>query len=177
VYTSNGAVLGVIKRSLPERPLPDLFCFALVGLFKGYFPEYSKLFAENLNYLTWAILKGHTNNRSGEVVLRSSDPQDAPAVNFHYFDEGSDRTGEDLDSVVAGVKFVRRMTAKLKQQGLIAQEELPGDAVQFDSDLKDFVRHNAWGIMPHVRVRSADPRKGGPHQGLLCSRDFRVAHR
>ena len=38
LYTSNGAVLAAILKSQAERPLPDLFCFALVGLFGGYFP-------------------------------------------------------------------------------------------------------------------------------------------
>ena len=38
LYTSNGAVLAAILKSVPERPLPDLFCFALLGLFGGYFP-------------------------------------------------------------------------------------------------------------------------------------------
>src|SRR5262249_9428903 len=36
VYTTNGAVLAVIKKSDKYRPLPDLFCFALVGKFRGY---------------------------------------------------------------------------------------------------------------------------------------------
>ena len=169
VYTSNGAVLGVIKRSLPQRPLPDLFCFALIGLFKGYFPEYSKLFAENLNYLTWAILKGHTNNRAGEVLLRSSDPQEAPYVNFHYFDKRADPEGEDLDSVVEGIKFVRRMTSKLKREGLIAQEELPGDSVQSDEDLRDFVRYNAWG-----HHASCTCPIGPLEQKGVLTKDFRV---
>ena len=43
------------------------------------------------NYLTWAILKAHTQNRAGEVVLRSADPRDTPLINFRYFEEGSDR--------------------------------------------------------------------------------------
>jgi len=145
VYTSNGAVLAVIKRSTPERPLPDLFCFALLGLFKGYFPGYSGLVPKHLNYLTWAILKAHTNNRGGEVTLRSADPRIAPAVNFRYFDEGTDTRGEDLDAVVEGIKFVRRITAPLKQGKLIAEEELPGGDVQSDEALRTFVRDNAWG--------------------------------
>jgi choline dehydrogenase-like flavoprotein len=145
VYTTNGAVLAVIKRSAPARPLPDLFCFALLGLFRGYFPTYSALFARRLNYLTWAILKAHTNNRAGEVTLRSTDPRDTPSINFRYFDEGSDRAGEDLDSVVDGIRFVRRMTAELKKQKLIAEEELPGEHLQSDEELRDFVRNNAWG--------------------------------
>ena len=68
-----------------------------------------------------------------------------PNVNFHYFEEGTEDSGEDLDSVVDGIRFVRKLTAKLKQQGLIAEEELPGEHLQSDEELRDFVRHNAWG--------------------------------
>ena len=145
VYMTNGACLAVIKRSSPERPLPDLFCFALLGMFRGYFPSYSTLIPKHLNYLTWAILKAHTNNRAGEVTLRSADPRDMPDVNFRYFEEGSDAKGEDLNSVVDGIKFVRSLTANLKKEGLIAEEELPGEHIQSDDQLKDFVRANAWG--------------------------------
>ncbi len=145
VYTTNGAVLAVIKRSLPERPLPDLFCFALLGKFKGYFPNYSTLIKEHLNYLTWAVLKAHTNNHAGVVRLKSSDPRDRPYINFRYFEEGTDDNGEDLDSVVEGIKFVRSLTAPLKADGLIAEEELPGEQRQSDDELRDFVKYHAWG--------------------------------
>ncbi len=145
VYTTNGAVLAVIKRSMPERPLPDLFCFALLGKFKGYFPNYSTLIKDHLNYLTWAVLKAHTNNRAGVVRLKSSAPRDRPFVNFRYFEEGTDDNGEDLDSVIEGIKFVRSLTAPLKANGLIAEEELPGEQVQSDDELRDFVKYHAWG--------------------------------
>jgi choline dehydrogenase len=169
LYTSNGAVLAAILKSLPERPLPDLFCFALLGLFGGYFPGYSAAEVTKPNYLTWAILKGHTQNRAGEVVLRSTDPLDTPLINFHYFDEGSDTAGQDLDSVVAGIRFVRQLTAKLRAQGLIAEEEQPGEALQTNNDLRDFVRSTAWGH--HASCTCAiGPREGG---GVLGS-DFRV---
>jgi choline dehydrogenase-like flavoprotein len=145
VYTTNGAVLAIIKRSMTEQPLPDLFFFALLGKFKGYFPGYSKLIKEHLNYLTWAVLKAHTINRAGEVRLVSTDPRDRPYINFRYFEEGSDQAGTDLDAVVAGIKFVRSLTAPLIDSGIIAEEELPGKAVQSDQELRDYVRYNAWG--------------------------------
>ena len=145
LYTSNGAVLAAILKSRAERPLPDLFCFALVGLFGGYFPGYSSLAVTKPNYLTWAILKGHTENRAGEVVLRSNDSRDTPLINFHYFEEGSDTAGEDLDSVVAGIRFVRKLTAELKAENAIAEEEQPGDACQSDDELREYVRSTAWG--------------------------------
>ncbi|HSS47513.1 MAG TPA: GMC family oxidoreductase [Thermoanaerobaculia bacterium] len=144
VYATNGAMLAAIKRSAAERPLPDLFCFAVLGKFEGYYPNYSKLFTQ-LNYLTWAIIKAHTLNRAGAVTLRSKDPRDVPEINFHYFQEGSDKKGEDLDSVVDAIKFVRTMTAPLKKAKLIAEEEVPGESVQSDDDLRTFVRDHAWG--------------------------------
>ncbi|MDR0780647.1 MAG: GMC family oxidoreductase N-terminal domain-containing protein, partial [Pseudomonadales bacterium] len=145
VYTTNGAVLAVIKRSRPERALPDLFCFALLAKFPGYYPGYSALAKQHLNYLTWAVLKAHTNNRAGYVTLRSKNPLDTPLINFRYFDEGNDSTGEDLDSVVAGIRFVRELTRELREEGIIAAEEAPGSALQSDAELKQFVKDHAWG--------------------------------
>jgi choline dehydrogenase-like flavoprotein len=119
--------------------------------------------------LTWAILKAHTQNRAGEVTLRSVDPRDTPLIDFNYFEEGSDAVGEDLDSVVAGIRFVRRLTAKLKTDGLIAEEEQPGDALQTDEELKDYVRTTAWGHHASCTC-PIGPREAG---GVLGS-DFRV---
>jgi choline dehydrogenase-like flavoprotein len=145
VYTTNGAILAVIKRSEKTRPLPDLFCFALLAKFPGYSPGYTKYFMppDGLRYLTWCVLKAHTNNTAGTVRLRSADPLDMPDVNFHYFDEGNDTTGADLDAVVDGVKFVRTMTSRIGH--LIEEEEQPGRHVQSDADLKEFVRTQSWG--------------------------------
>jgi choline dehydrogenase-like flavoprotein len=169
LYTSNGAVLAAILKSRPERPLPDLFCFGLIGFFGGYFPGYSSLAVTKPNYLTWAILKAHTQNRAGEVVLRSADPRDPPLIDFNYFEEGSDTAGEDLDSVLAGIRFVRKLTAKLKAEGAIAEEEQPGDARQTDEELKDYVRTTAWG-----HHASCTCPIGPREQGGVLGSDFRV---
>jgi choline dehydrogenase len=165
-YITNGGVLSLFKRSAPDRPLPDIFCLALLGRFEGYFPGYSKVFANGLDYLTWAVLKAHTNNRAGEVTLRSGDARDAPQVNFHSFEEGTPDGGEDLDSVVDGVKFVRRLTENLRARGVIADEELPGDACKSDDDLRQYIRDNAWGHHASCSCQIG-PREAG---GVLNSR-------
>ena len=169
VYATNGSALGVMTRSVKARPLPDLFCMALLGRFAGYYPGYSDVLRERLNYLSWCILKAHTNNRAGEVALRSSDARDTPHINFNYLEEGSDTTGEDLESVVAGIRFVRAMAAPLKRQRLIAEEELPGESCSSDDDLKDFVRENAWG-----HHASCTCQIGRADQGGVLSSDFKV---
>jgi choline dehydrogenase len=143
VYGTNGAVLAVIKRSFPHRLLPDLFCFAVLGEFTGYYPNYSVEIVTKHNYLTWAVLKAHTNNRSGVVTLNSINPLERPKISFHYF-EGDDRN-QDVDSVVEGVKFVRGLAKPLIDLGLLAEEAAPGPTVKNDAQLRDFVRYQCWG--------------------------------
>jgi choline dehydrogenase-like flavoprotein len=70
---------------------------------------------------------------------------------------------------VAGIRFVRRLTSQLKAEGLIAEEEEPGDARQSDEELKDYVRTTAWGHHASCSC-PIGPREDG---GVLSS-DFRV---
>jgi choline dehydrogenase-like flavoprotein len=164
VYISNGAVLGIIKRSDANQKLPDLFIFALLGKFHGYYPGFSKIFADNLNYLTWAILKSHTHNTAGEVTLRSPDPRDVPYVNFRYFDHVG---GGDLESVVNGIEFVRSLQSAL--DGYMEEEETPGPAVRTRDDLKQFVKDNAWG-----HHASCSCKIGARQDGGVVDSGFRV---
>jgi choline dehydrogenase len=168
VYGSNGAVLGVIMRSARTGP-PDLFCLATLGQFQGYFPTYASSLTKHLDCLTWTILKAHTNNRAGDLTLRSADPREPPSINFRYFEEGNDATGDDLRSVVEAIKFVRAMTARLQRHELIGAEESPGPTIQSDDELKDFVRNNAWG-----HHASGTCPIGARDDGGVLGADFRV---
>jgi choline dehydrogenase len=170
VYTTNGGVLCIVKRSLPDRILLDLYCFAMLGRFAGYYPGYSREIPAHLNALTWAILKAHTENRAGRVRLRSADPRETPCIDFRYFDEGNDKSGMDLASVVEGIKFVRKLTAPLKARGLIAEEELPGAEVQSDEALREYVEYQAWGH--HASCTCAIGTDGDPL--AVLDGDFRV---
>lgn len=145
LFTGNGSVLATILRSAPERPLPDLFCFAVLSEFYGYFPGYSQKVVDSRNHLSWAVLKAHTNNQGGVVKLRSADPRERPDINFHYFEEGTGDHAQDLDSVVAGVRFVRELTKPLYDLGLAKREVQPGLEVTSDEDLKQFGRTQSWG--------------------------------
>jgi choline dehydrogenase len=142
VYTTNGALLAVLKKSFPERPDPDLFMFALAGFFKGYYPGYSNDTERTKNFLTWAVLKAHTNNSAGYVRLTSPDPRDRPEINFKYFDEGNDRGNADVDAVVEGIRFVRKVS---KNNSAIKREVYPGPEVDGQDELRQFVKDRAWG--------------------------------
>lgn len=143
LYTTNGVAIGIIKKSHQDREVPDLYIFGLPSSFQGYFPGFAKALETSHNDFTWAILKAHTRNTAGRVTLRSPDPRDVPNINFHYFDEGNDNTGEDLQAVVNGVKFVRQM---MQHAGSVIKEEfIPGKDVQTEEQIKQFVKDQAWG--------------------------------
>jgi choline dehydrogenase len=144
LYTTNGATIAVTKRSKPDKPDPDLFIFGLPGYFKGYFPGYSRVTERYRDIFTWAILKARTRNTAGEVKLRSNDPRDTPSIHFHYFNEGNDQDGDDLRSVVEGVKFAREMNQHI-QKKVGMEELLPGPAISSDEEIANFIKREAWG--------------------------------
>jgi choline dehydrogenase-like flavoprotein len=166
MYGSNGAMLTVFRKSPEAERAPDVFCMSLLAKFTGYFPAYSRAFVDHPDYLTWVILKAHTRNRAGEVTLRSADPRDTPVIDFNYFAQGGK---EDLAAIVDGIRFIRTISAPLVRNGLIAQEELPGEHVRTDAELEEFVRANAWG-----HHASCTCPIGKPDEGGVVSSDFRV---
>jgi choline dehydrogenase len=144
VYASNGALIGIIKKSRSDLADPDLYIFGLPGYFKGYWPGYSEAFERHHNVFTWAILKARTDN-TGSVALSSLNPWDQPSINFKSFGDGKRPNDPDLESLVTGVKFVRDMNGRLNGRGTVIRERLPGAAIDTDEKLGEFIRNEAWG--------------------------------
>jgi choline dehydrogenase len=168
LYATNGSVLTVFTRSSVAGLTPDLFCMALVARFDGYKPGYSASLGTDKNYLTWVILKAHTQNAAGEITLRSADPLAPPAISFNQFAEGGEH---DMRAVVDGIKFVRQLNAQVHAGGAANREVLPGTDVQGDAELQEFVRRNAWGH--HACGTCAI---GAVENGGVIGGDFRVHH-
>ena len=143
VYTSNGVVVGVIRKSSRAAPDPDLFIFGLPARFEGYEPGYASGLTQDKRHFTWAVLKAHTRNRGGTVRLRTNDPRDVPDINFRYFDEGSTGGDDDLEAVADGVEFVREVMKG--SQEYMSEETLPGADIRTRDEIKAFVRDQAWG--------------------------------
>jgi choline dehydrogenase len=142
LYPSNGGLFSVILRSRTDRQRPDLWCLGLLADFRGYYPGYAER-VRRLDYLSWIVLKAHTRNTAGEVRLTSANPRDRPDIRFRYFEEGTDAIGDDLNAVVAGVRFARRIVDGMAD--LVDEEETPGRHLITDDDLKDHIRATAWG--------------------------------
>ena len=142
-FTTNGSLAAFVARSSVAAAEPDLIIFSLPVSFRGYYPQYSVDFRSAHDALSWVVLKAHTNNTAGRVRLRSADPRDTPIIDFHYFEEGNDTAGADLEGVVDGIEFARSLAARLGDT--VAEEVLPGSAVADRDGLKAYVRDQAWG--------------------------------
>ena len=155
--------------SRTDRERPDLFCFFLLADFRGYYPGYSARI-KKLNYLTWTILKSYTQNTAGTVRLRSAEACDRPVINFHYLREGNGCADDDLDAVVTGIKFGRKVADAIGD--LVAEEEAPGRQLYTDDDLKRHVEDNAWGhhACGTCAMKSAD--QGGVVASNFCVHGF-----
>jgi choline dehydrogenase len=168
IYATNGAVLGVVMRSSTRkrRDPPDLYLFGVAGEFRGYKIGYAREGVAAKDLFTWCVLKGHTDNTSGYVRLRSDSPFDAPDIHFKYFEESAQPDQNDVQSVVDGVKLALDMYQRLKRQGVVAEvlDPAPG------ADLHQFVRDRAWGHHASCSCKigaDADPM-------AVLDKDFRV---
>jgi choline dehydrogenase len=71
----------------------------------------------------------------GFVRIKSADPSQPPAIQPRYLTSALDR-----DTVVAGLKLLRRIMAEPPMQRYIAAERVPGPQVTSDADLLAFAR-------------------------------------
>ncbi|GKQ36198.1 GMC family oxidoreductase [Streptomyces sp. A012304] len=168
LYTTNGAVVGITRKSRPELDAPDLFVFGGPFDFRGYRPGYSLDLTRDRDRFTWVVLKSRTHNTGGRVRLRSTDPRDTPLVNFHYFAEGTDKEELDLDAMAGAVEFVRGMNRRAGS--VIAEELWPGPDVDGPEDVRRFVRDEAWGH--HASCTCRMGRADDP--SAVVDSDFRV---
>lgn len=158
----------MIKRSSRDRPVPNLATFGTIGRFRGYYhPERAP--AAGKDEFTWFTLLGHTCNQGGAVTLKSSNPREAPEINFNNFEDGTDSAGEDLEALLRGVKMARRIAAG--GAGGPAEGEIsPGPDCVSDDQLRQFIKSEAWGH--HASCSS----RMGPAQDPMAvvGSDFRV---
>ncbi len=171
IYATNGAVMGIFKRSRPDLAQPDLFIFGVPADFRGYKVGYSELDPTS-GLFSWVILKANTTNRDGRVRLRDTDPRSTPLINFHYFNQVSrpNRWANDPDllALVEGVKFVRGIGRLARVPEVHPNESVvPSGSIE---GMKSWIRSQAWG---HHACGTCRMGPAGDPNAVLDSR-FRV---
>lgn len=173
-YLSNGLIIGIVKKSSQADVDPDLFIFGGPAFFRGYFPGYSERATTDKRHFTWAVLKAHTHNQDGTVMLTSADPRDVPDVNFNYFATTPDEieaSERDLGAIAEGLAFARRIMDDVVPIVTGPLEEAsPGRHLDSTEEMKEYIRNEAWG---HHASCSCPIGADGDPKAVLDSR-FRV---
>ncbi|KAI9150571.1 Oxygen-dependent choline dehydrogenase 4 [Paramyrothecium foliicola] len=103
-YAQRGGTYNMVWRSSVSWDKDaDLMWLSTAGYggLSGFYPGYSR---RELNPYEWnsQIVKMQTGNAAGTVTLRSTDPREAPEINFNYFAE---QTEHDLQAFVDGIEL------------------------------------------------------------------------
>ncbi|MPZ57034.1 MAG: choline dehydrogenase [Rhizobiales bacterium] len=120
---------GCFMRALPSADTPDVQCsIALYSAHNmgGTLDPFSGFM------ITCCLLRPESR---GHVRIKSADPRQAPAIHPNYL-----ATLKDRDTLVAGVKALRRIAKAPALARYIAEEFEPGPQCDSDNDLLDFIR-------------------------------------
>jgi choline dehydrogenase len=132
---ANGVTAGAFARSDPRLERPDLqFNFSPYsyasrdarGAVAHPFPGFS-LSAVHLR-----------PDSRGTVHITSPDPLAPPAIRFNFLE-----TQSDLHALTAGVRLARKFTRQPALAPYVAEELLPGPAVNTDAEFEANIRANA----------------------------------
>ncbi|KAI9298014.1 alcohol oxidase [Neoconidiobolus thromboides FSU 785] len=163
-YTFNGVLAAVTKKSNEKLKVPDLLTLIAPIYFTGYHHGMGDEVYMNKNILSFLILKAHTFNRAGRILLNSNDPTDVPDINFNYFKEGAN---EDLPAMIKGIRDVRNLMKDFSNENV---EVIPGENVQTDQQLSDYILKSSWGH--HATGTMKIGRQGDPY--AVLDSQFRV---
>jgi choline dehydrogenase len=126
---SSGAEAGGFVRTAQDLPAPDLQFGLLPGPAPGQDPAPPGRRA--VATIVFAV-----NPRSrGHIRLRSADPRSTPLIDPGYLADQA-----DLDVLVAGVRRAREIAASQPLAGMTAGESAPGEQVDDDERLREWVR-------------------------------------
>jgi len=79
----------------------------------------------------------HPDSR-GEILLRSSDPREAPRIAYNFFSAPN-----DLPRLREGFKRAREVAYQAPMAPYRGRETSPGDAVKTDTEIDAFIRRTA----------------------------------
>lgn len=131
LLTINGPEAVAFVRTRADLPAPDieLMCVAVLYMNEALTPPPEHGFSV-------AAMLFKPKSR-GSVTLKSTDPLTAPRIDLNLF---SDENGDDMRSVVSGLKIARRILSAPALAPYHDGEIGPGPDAQSDSDLASWVR-------------------------------------
>lgn len=135
-FTSNLGEAGGFVRTDENLPAPDLeFIFA-----PAYMMNHGLDNPEAGHGFSLGPILLYPESR-GRITLRSADPREAPAIDPRYLTEPA-----DLDTLVEGVRRIREIARTLPLDNYRGEEVWPGEDVESDEAIADFIREKGHTI-------------------------------
>jgi choline dehydrogenase len=88
----------------------------------------------------------------GHLELKSSDPKEAPAIHPNYL-----ATNHDVEELLAGARFLRKLAATPALSSIVAEELKPGPAKVSDEELVADIRARAYSVFHPVSTCRMGP--------------------
>jgi choline dehydrogenase len=149
---ANGVPAGAFARSDPRLERPDLqfnfspFSYASRGP-SGAIPHRFPGFSLSAVHLR--------PDARGTVLLRSPNPLTPPAIQFNFL-----QTQYDLQALTTGMRMVRSFTQQPSLAPYVAEEIVPGPAVNTDAEFEASIRVNALSNLHPVGTCRMGPEGG-----------------
>lgn len=138
--TNGASQATALARALPDAPCPDLQI--VFRPMSHVFDSSGKIAPDPVPRVTGGVAYVRPKSR-GRLLLKSTDPHQAPAMRANYLSVPSDEEG-----LLAGVKLVRRIFQTEPIKSRILAEDAPGDACRTDADIREYL-HNAANTFCH----------------------------
>ena len=149
--TSNVGEAAAFVRTRPHLAVPDLELLFAPVLF-----EEEGLKQPTEDGLTLGVVLLQPKS-AGTVTLRSSDPLELPAIDPRYL---TDPGGEDVRTLLQGLRLARRVLSQEPLAGYVAEELLPGAEARTDEALVAHLRATSQTLYHPVATcrMGTDPR-------------------
>jgi choline dehydrogenase len=125
----SAGTVGIFTRTRPELASPDVQFH-----FLGFSSDRPAEGLHKFSGFSQNVCQLRPESR-GEILLKSADPRQAPAIHPNYLATELDRW-----TLVEGLKLGRRIAAQPALAQYIASEHKPGDEVRSDDELLDYAR-------------------------------------
>ncbi|HEY7143588.1 MAG TPA: GMC family oxidoreductase N-terminal domain-containing protein [Streptosporangiaceae bacterium] len=129
--TTNIAESGGFSRSDPALSAPDIQWHAVPAPYLD-----GGLADPGLRAFSLLIALVSVGSR-GKIRLRSADPRHKPAIDPAYLADSS-----DIQPLVWAIQTAREFAAARPMSKICRSEYAPGDSVQTEPEIRDFIRHN-----------------------------------
>ncbi|HXA20964.1 MAG TPA: GMC family oxidoreductase N-terminal domain-containing protein [Acetobacteraceae bacterium] len=130
ILTYAASLVAASVKVLPESATPDVQALFAHG---SYAPGVSRQL-DTIPGMTCGMWQMRPLSR-GYVEARSPRPQDQPNINPRYFSDETDRR-----AAVGGLRWIRKLFAAPALAKYVVAETVPGNVVQSDDELLDYVR-------------------------------------